>query len=51
MEECYPDGCTSNVKRTRCLKETRFALCDGEQLYKKSVRGVDGKMVKLGVSP
>ena len=42
----YPDSCTGNDKRTIRRKAAKFAMRDGELLYKKSVRGLDRKKVE-----
>ena len=42
-------GCVANDKRAIRRKAARFIFREGELHYKKAIRGVDGKKVKLGV--
>ena len=44
----YPEDATANDKMAIRRKAARFTFCEGELLYKKAIRGVDGKKVKLG---
>ena len=44
-EKRYPEDATANDKRAIRRRAATFTLREGELLYKKAIRGVDGKKV------